>query len=124
MMATTALAGDAKLQGNVVFGDFQLLLQYFGQTGTSWDEGNFTYGSVINFGDFQLLAQNFGDNSSGLTSGEIASLNSFAAQFAERLVPNSDGVGFQTVSLPEPAAMMLFAAAAMNIMARRRRETK
>jgi len=57
------LAGDAKLQGNVVFGDFQLLSQYFGQTGTTWDEGNFTYGSTTNFGDFQLLSQNFGQSS-------------------------------------------------------------
>jgi regulation of enolase protein 1 (concanavalin A-like superfamily) len=55
------LAGDAKLQGNVVFGDFQLLSQYFGQAG-SWDEGNFTYGSTVNFGDFQLLSQNFGQS--------------------------------------------------------------
>jgi hypothetical protein len=57
------LAGDAKLQGNVVFGDFQLLSQYFGQSG-GWDEGNFTYGSEVNFGDFQLLSQNFGQATS------------------------------------------------------------
>jgi hypothetical protein len=62
------LAGDAKLQGNADFGDFQLLSQYFGQSG-SWDEGNFTYGSTINFGDFQLLSQNFGQTAS-LSAGE------------------------------------------------------
>jgi hypothetical protein len=61
-------AGDAKMQGNVVFGDFQLLSQYFGQTGTSWDEGNFTYGSTTNFGDFQLLSQNFGQTAVLATS--------------------------------------------------------
>jgi hypothetical protein len=68
------LAGDAKLQGNVDFGDFQLLSQYFGQSGTSWDEGNFTYGSETNFGDFQLLSQNFGASSTALTAGTSASL--------------------------------------------------
>jgi regulation of enolase protein 1 (concanavalin A-like superfamily) len=57
------LAGDATLQGNVSFGDFQLLSQYFGQSG-GWDEGNFTYGSTIDFGDFQLLSQNFGQTTS------------------------------------------------------------
>jgi hypothetical protein len=57
------LAGDATLQGNVSFGDFQLLSQYFGQAG-GWDEGNFTYGSTIDFGDFQLLSQNFGQTTS------------------------------------------------------------
>jgi polygalacturonase len=57
------LAGDAKLQGIVVFGDFQLLSQYFGQS-VGWDEGNFTYGSTVDFGDFQLLSQNFGQTAS------------------------------------------------------------
>jgi hypothetical protein len=70
------LAGDAKLQGNVVFGDFQLLSQYFGNAG-GWDEGNFNYGSAINFGDFQLLSQNFGElsglNAAAGSSGTIVS---------------------------------------------------
>jgi predicted outer membrane repeat protein len=64
------LAGDATLQGNVAFCDFQLLSQYFGQAGTSWDEGNFTYGSTTNFGDFQLLSQNFGQSASTLAADE------------------------------------------------------
>jgi autotransporter-associated beta strand protein len=59
------LAGDAKLQGQVVFGDFQLLSQYFGSAG-SWDEGNFSYGSAVKFGDFQLLSQNFGESSAAV----------------------------------------------------------
>jgi hypothetical protein len=50
--------GDAKLQGNVVFGDFQ------------------------------SLTQNFGTAGAGLTSGEIASLDSFASQFGVSLVLN------------------------------------
>jgi hypothetical protein len=114
------LAGDAKMQGNVVFGDFQLLSQYFGQPNTTWDEGNFTYGSTTNFGDFQLLSQNFGQSAGGLTSGEVASLNSFAAQFDEQFVPNADG-GFSLVSVPEPASCGLLAAAGMGLLARRRR---
>ncbi|HUB24149.1 MAG TPA: fibronectin type III domain-containing protein [Tepidisphaeraceae bacterium] len=66
------LAGDAKLQGNVVFGDFQIIAQYFGQAG-GWDEGNFTYGSTVDFGDFQLLAQDFGQNASVSTgAGPVA----------------------------------------------------
>jgi fibronectin-binding autotransporter adhesin len=114
------LAGDAKLQGNVVFGDFQLLSQYFGQPG-SWDEGNFTYGSAVNFGDFQLLSQNFGQSASGLTAGEISSLNGFASQFGEKLIANPDGVGFSLVSVPEPATIGIFAAAGIGLIVRRRR---
>jgi hypothetical protein len=62
------------MQGNVVFGDFQLLSEYYGQAGTTWDEGNFTYGSSTDFGDFQLLSQNFGKTSSALTGGDSPSV--------------------------------------------------
>jgi len=116
------LAGDAQLQGNVNFGDFQILASNFGKSG-GWDQGNFTYGSVINFGDFQLLAGNFGANTSGLTAGEAGTLESFASAFGDRLVPNSDGIGFTLVSVPEPATAGLLAAVAMGMMARRRRRS-
>jgi autotransporter-associated beta strand protein len=112
------LAGDAKLQGNVVFGDYQLLAEYFGQSG-GWDEGNFTYGPTIDFADFQLLAQDFGD-SSGLTAGELASLNQFAGQFNDALIANSDGIGFHLVSVPEPASVGIFGLVAIGILSRRR----
>jgi hypothetical protein len=112
------LAGDAKMQGNVVFGDFQLLSQYFGQSGTTWDEGNFTYGSTTNFGDFQLLSQNFGANSSALTAGELASLNDFAAQFGEAIEPTPGG--FSLVSVPEPAAASIAMLGLTSLLARRR----
>ncbi|HUB26459.1 MAG TPA: PEP-CTERM sorting domain-containing protein, partial [Tepidisphaeraceae bacterium] len=117
------LAGDAKLQGDVVFGDFQLLAQYFGQSGTTWDEGDFTYNGSTDFGDFQLLAQNFGAGAGGLTDGEISALGSFAAQFGGELIPNPDGVGFQVVAVPEPAAISLAAIAATGALLRRRRRT-
>ena len=114
------LAGDAKLQGNVVFGDFQILAEYFGQTG-GWDEGNFAYGASIDFGDFQMLAQDFGSSASGLSASEIASLNQFAAQFGDELVANADGNGFHVVSVPEPAAAALLAGALLAVIAPRRR---
>ncbi|HUB28034.1 MAG TPA: hypothetical protein VL992_21590 [Tepidisphaeraceae bacterium] len=130
------LAGDAKLQGDVVFGDFQILAQYFGKSG-GWDEGNFTYGATVDFGDFQELAQDFGANDSALTAGgsslltaggsslltagEIASLDSFAAQFGDTLVANPDGVGFQVVAVPEPASMCGIACGFLLLRRRRAR---
>jgi len=85
-----------------------------------WDEGNFTYGPTVAFGDFQLLAQDLGANSSALTAREMASLNSFAAQFGDALAPFADVPGFQVVSVPEPgsAAIVLLGSA---VVARRRR---
>jgi autotransporter-associated beta strand protein len=114
------LAGDAKMQGNVVFGDFQLLSQYFGQANTTWDEGNFTYGSTTNFGDFQLLSQNFGQSASALSAGEVASINGFASQFGEEFEANPDGIGYSLVSVPEPASVGLLAVAGISLLARRR----
>jgi parallel beta-helix repeat protein/predicted outer membrane repeat protein len=88
------LAGDAKMQGNVVFGDFQLLSQYFGKPGT-WDEGNFTYGSAVNFGDFQLLSQNFGGNSSAVAAAsavvQLAPLPSVAAADSTGIILSGAG---------------------------------
>jgi autotransporter-associated beta strand protein len=113
------IAGDAKLQGNVVFGDFQILAQYFGKAG-GWDEGNFKYGATVNFGDFQLLAQDFGDTNGGLSASEMASLNNFAAQFGDALVANPGG-GFSLVSVPEPASIGLLAIVGIGLLARRRK---
>jgi autotransporter-associated beta strand protein len=112
------LVGDAKLQGNVVFGDFQLLSQYFGQGG-GWDEGNFTYGSVIDFADFQLLSQNFGADSSALTSGELASLNGFAQQFGDEVAMGNGR--FSLVSVPEPNSSLALALMSFGCLNRRRR---
>jgi fibronectin-binding autotransporter adhesin len=72
------LAGDAKLQGGVGFGDFQLLAQYFGSSG-GWDEGNFNYGGKVTLGDYQLLAQNFGA-SSALSASQAAAASTPAGQ--------------------------------------------
>jgi len=115
------LAGDAKLQGNVVFGDFQVLAQYFGHAGTSWDEGDFTYSGTTNFGDFQLLAQDFGQSAGGLTAGEFTSMNSFAHEFGYELVADPGG-GFSMAVVPEPASLGLLSLGAIGLLGRRRRK--
>jgi hypothetical protein len=94
------LAGDAMLAGAVSFGDFQLLSQYFGSSG-SWDEGNFTYGSVVDFGDFQLLSQNFGQTSALATADPANEANLSKLPSA---VPTETGIS------PEGVALTGFAA--------------
>jgi uncharacterized repeat protein (TIGR03803 family) len=111
------LAGDAKLQGSVNFGDFELVSQYYGQA-ASWDEGNFGYGSVVDFGDFEVLAENFG-GANALTTGELAGLEQFAAQNGVSLVQTPSG--FSLVSVPEPASLGMMVLAGLGIVRRRRR---
>ncbi|HUB25605.1 MAG TPA: BNR-4 repeat-containing protein [Tepidisphaeraceae bacterium] len=113
-----ALLGDATLSGTVDYGDFQILAANFGHAGR-WDQGNFLYGSTIDFADFAALAGNMSDTSS-LAAAQFASLQQFASGFGDELSPNSDGVGFQLVSVPEPAAGLL-ALAGFVVVARRQR---
>jgi hypothetical protein len=117
------LVGDAKLQGNVVFGDFQILAQYFGKSG-GWDEGNFTYGATIDFGDFQLLAQDFGSSAAALTASEFSSMNSFAESGGMELLANPGGAGFEVIAVPEPASVGVAAFAGLGLLSRRRRSRR
>ncbi|MDP9174762.1 MAG: hypothetical protein M3O30_12980 [Planctomycetota bacterium] len=57
--------GDAILHlGNnnqaVDFSDFVILSNHFGQTGTTWQQGNFNYDGQTDFADFVILSNNFG----------------------------------------------------------------
>jgi hypothetical protein len=116
------LAGDATLSGTVDFGDYQIFDAHYGHSG-SWDQGNFKYTSTINFGDYGLIAQNYGYTAS-LTEAELSAMQQFASQFGDALVPNADGVGFQLVSVPEPAMATTLAAIGAASLARRRRRRR
>jgi hypothetical protein len=96
------LAGDSKLQGNVVYGDFQLLSQYFGES-TSWDEGDFTYNGTTNLGDYDLLQQ----NGLGATSAPL---------------PAPPGV--LPVSVPEPTVTGILLVAGAGFLIRRRKDSR
>ena len=69
------LAGDARLQGTVNFGDFQILARNFGSSG-SWDQGDFTYGGSVSFPDFQMLQTNFGSNPKAISAGQSSGMMS------------------------------------------------
>jgi hypothetical protein len=106
------------LDGKVNFADFQLLAANFSGVGTSWDQGNFNYGSGTTFTDFQLLAANFNDSTT-LDNAEFEAMNQFAKGFGDSLVANADGIGFTIV--PEPRAMALIVFGGMGLVLRRRR---
>jgi PEP-CTERM motif len=65
-----------------------------------------------------VVLSNFGQNDSGLPSGELATLNSFAARFGDG-VATADG-GSSLVSVPEPASIGI-AVAGLVLLARQRR---
>ena len=56
------LSGDANLDGTVNLQDFNRLASHFGQSGTTWAEGNFNYDNFTNLMDFNALAGNFGNS--------------------------------------------------------------
>jgi hypothetical protein len=97
------LVGDANLDGVVNFSDFQLLAANFNQSNTSWDQGNFNYGTKTNYTDFQLLAANFNDSAS-LDSAQFNAMNQVANSGGFNLTPNSDGLGFAFVPMAKVAA--------------------
>lgn len=116
-----ALLGDATLAGSVTYSDFLIVQNNIGESG-SWDGGNFLYGSTITFADFVALAGNI--PTGPLTSTESSAMNSFANEFSEMLVPNSNGIGFQVVAeVPEPASAALVVTAAGLLLRRRSRRS-
>ena len=54
------LIGDTNLDGTVNYTDLLTLSQHYGQTGTSWAQGDFFYNQTTNFSDLLALAQNYG----------------------------------------------------------------
>ena len=113
------LAGDADLAGSVSFYDFQVVLSDFGKSDQSWDQGDFDYSGTVDFYDFQVVLSNFGQSDGALTSGEMATLNSFAARFGDGVTTGTDG-GLSLVSVPEPASIGVVVAG-LALLARRRR---
>jgi hypothetical protein len=74
-----ALNGDANLDGTVNLQDFNRLAAHFGESGTTWAEGNFNYDNMTGLADFNALAGNFGmsaapDGGGGGGASELSKL--------------------------------------------------
>jgi hypothetical protein len=58
--------GDANLDGQVDFTDYQILERNFGTTpGAEWDMGDFNGDRAVNFTDYLILERNFGKGGEG-----------------------------------------------------------
>lgn len=86
--------GDADLDGEVGFADFQRMERGFGQTGQTWASGDFNYDGKVDVADFKLLYDNYG-------------------QTADIAAPEPAGV-------PEPSAITFICVTGMTLLRRRR----
>jgi len=100
---TTALRGDANLDGTVNGGDLTIVLANYNKTGMSWTAGDFDGNGTVNGGDLNVILANYNQHV-GLS----------AAMDAEQAANLSGGA-----AVPEPSALMLGAIAAAAICALR-----
>jgi len=126
---TSALAGDANLDGNVGTSDFNILVNNFGKPG-GWTQGDWNGDGNVGTADFNLLVNNFGkgltagplDASAGPLDGDAAELEAFAVKI-------DDVAGFEAASgltipaslVPEPTTLSLLAIGGISLLGRRRR---
>jgi hypothetical protein len=103
--------GDASLDGRVNFDDLLALAKHYNATGAAatWVTGDFTYDQRVNFDDLLVLAKHY-NQSAFPAAGQVSP--AFAADWAAAL----QGAG----SVPEPAAVLVAALAAVRRGRRRR----
>ena len=98
---TTALPGDANLDGKVDFADLLTLAQNYGGTGLLWQNGDFTGEGNVDFTDLLTLAQHYGQGPAAAQLAELPAL--FRADveraFAEAPEPRSAEVVLGCVGL-------------------------
>jgi len=101
------LPGDLNLDGNVDSSDFITLKANFGKTGATWSQGDFNGDGVVGYEDLLAIQTNFGYRSSPhpiMTPPSVSFMSSVGA-----------------VAAPEPTTLLLMAAGAVGLTARRRR---
>ncbi len=75
LMSVILPAGAATLDSTVSYADLQVVEQYYGQTGTWWEQGDFNDAGVTNFSDLNDVRQNI--DPSTMTLAEFAQMSLF-----------------------------------------------
>ena len=63
-LLTPALPGDANLDGTVDINDLTIVLAHYGQTGTTWSQGEFTADGTVDINDLTIVLAHYGNSSS------------------------------------------------------------
>jgi probable HAF family extracellular repeat protein len=67
-----ALPGDANGDGAVDVNDLTIVLSHFGQTGTTWSQGEFTGDGTVDVNDLTIVLAHFGQAAAGPAAGPVA----------------------------------------------------
>ncbi len=90
-LLTPALRGDANLDGKVDVNDLTIVLSHFGQSGTTWAQGEFTGDGTVDVNDLTIVLANYGSSLGSAAAGmtrapEPGTLSLLAAGLAGLLV--------------------------------------
>ena len=88
------LPGDANEDGKVDINDLTIVLAHYGQTGTTWAQGEFTGDGTVDINDLTIVLAHYGQ-SLGATAGGMA-------------------------AAPEPSCMILFGMGALALFVKRK----
>ena len=100
ILARVTRLGDANLDGQVSFADFQRLEMGFGLSGQGWSRGDFNYDGVVDGADFKLLYDNFNKFADPALMASLAS---------------------SAISVPEPGPALVFCMIGLVKLVRSRR---
>jgi hypothetical protein len=95
------IPGDADLDGEVSFTDYQILQRYYGSRDSYWRMGDFNDDRVTDLADFALLRDHFGEAT--LSAAERAAVDAFGGAM-----------------VPEPGVVGALGAGVLVMLARRR----
>jgi hypothetical protein len=98
-LLTAVLPGDANYDGKVDINDLTIVLAHYGQTGTTWGQGEFTGDGTVDINDLTIVLAHYGQGLGSSAAGNVS-------------------------AVPEPSALLLAAAGLLGLLARARRKRK
>ena len=67
-----SVSGDANLDGKVDINDLTIVLAHYGQTGTTWAQGEFTGDGTVDINDLTIVLAHYGQTAGASVGGMAA----------------------------------------------------